>query len=99
MLGNIITAEEHYKYIIGINPNNYEANYALGLLYLNSFLKDKKQKQSGIMYVAKFYLTKANEIDPYELKSLTSLSILYKNTGEITELQKINNRINQLKLN
>ena len=51
------------------------------------------------MYVAKFYLTKANEIDPYELKSLTSLSILYKNTGEITELQKINNRINQLKLN
>lgn len=99
MLGNIIKAEEHYKYIIGINPNNYEANYALGLLYLNSFLKDKKQKQSGIMYVAKFYLTKANEIDPYELKSLTSLSILYKNTGEITELQKINNRINQLKLN
>jgi tetratricopeptide (TPR) repeat protein len=97
MSGNIIKAEEYYKFIININPNNYEANYALGLLYLNSYLKDKKQ--SGIRYVAKYYLTKANEIDPYELKSLTSLSILYKHTGEITELQKINNRINQLKLN
>ena len=74
-----------YKFIININPNNYEANYALGLLYLNSYLKDKKQ--SGIMYVAKYYLTKANEIDPYELKSLTSLSLLYKHTGEITESQ------------
>jgi len=97
MSGNINKAEEYYKAIININPNNYEANYALGLLYLNIYLKDKKQ--SGVMYVAKYYLTKANEIDPYELKSLTSLSILYKHTGEITELQKINNRINQLKLN
>lgn len=97
MSGNITKAEEYYKSIININPNNYEANYALGLLYLNLYLKDKKQ--SSVMYVAKYYLTKANEIDPYELKSLTSLSILYKHTGEITELQKINNRINQLKLN
>jgi tetratricopeptide (TPR) repeat protein len=97
MSGNISKAEEYYKAIININPNNYEANYALGLLYLNLYLKDKKQ--SGVMYVAKYYLTKANEIDPYELKSLTSLSILYKHTGETTELQKINNRINQLKLN
>jgi tetratricopeptide (TPR) repeat protein len=97
MSGNISKAEEYYKAIININSNNYEANYALGLLYLNLYLKDKKQ--SGVMYVAKYYLTKANEIDPYELKSLTSLSILYKHTGETTELQKINNRINQLKLN
>ena len=97
MSGNINKAEEYYKTIININPNNYEANYALGLLYLNLYLKDKKQ--SGLMYVAKYYLTKANEIDPYELKSLKSLSIFYKHTGETTELQKINNRINQLKLN
>jgi hypothetical protein len=52
-----------------------------------------------MMYISKYYLTKANEIDPNELKVLSALSILYKNTGEKSELQKINNRINQLKLN
>ncbi|MCF8453556.1 MAG: hypothetical protein K9G42_10155 [Pedobacter sp.] len=97
MTGDVTKAEEYYKVILTINPNNYEANFALGLLYLNLYLKDKEQ--SGMMYISKYYLNKANEIDPNELKTLTSLSILYKNTGEKTELQKINNRINQLKLN
>lgn len=97
MTGNNPKAEEYYKVILNINPNNYEANYALGLLYLNLYLKDKGK--DNLMYLSKYYLTKANEIDPYELKSLTSLSILYKHNGETTELQKINNRINQLKLN
>ncbi|MBM3402860.1 MAG: tetratricopeptide repeat protein [Bacteroidetes bacterium] len=97
MTGNISKAEEYYKVILTINPNNYEANFALGLLYLNLYLKDKEQ--SGMMYVSKYYLNKANEIDPNELKTLTSLSILYNNTGEVSELQKIKNKINQLKLN
>jgi len=97
MTGDFTKAEEYYKVILSINPNNYEANFALGLLYLNLYLNDKEQ--SGMMYISKYYLTKANEIDPNELKALNSLSILYKNTGEKSELQKINNRINQLKLN
>lgn len=97
MTDNTVRAEEYYKAILNINPNNYEGNYALGLLYLNLYLKD--MKQTGLMYVSKYYLSKANEIDPNELKSLTSLSILYKYTGDTNELQKINNRINQLKLN
>ena len=97
MTGNYEKAEEYYKAILNINPNNYEGNYALGLLYLNSYLKDKSRE--NMKYVSKYYLTKANEIDPNELKSLTSLSILYKYTGDNDELQKINNRINQLKLN
>jgi len=97
MTGDFTKAEEYYKVILSINPNNYEANFALGLLYLNLYLNDKEQ--SGMMYISKYYLTKANEIDPNELKVLNSLSILYKNTGEKSELQKINNRINQLKLN
>ena len=97
MTGNIIKAEEYYKAVLNINPNNYEGNYALGLLYLNLYLKDTSK--SNMMYISKYYLSKANEIDPNELKSLTSLSILYKHTGDKSELQKINNRINQLKLN
>ena len=97
MTGNNLKAEEYYKAVLNINPNNYEGNYALGLLYLNFYLKDTSK--NSMMYVSKYYLSKANEIDPNELKSLTSLSILYKHTGDKDELQKINNRINQLKLN
>lgn len=97
MTGNNLKAEEYYKAVLNINPNNYEGNYALGLLYLNLYLKDKAK--SDMMYISKYYLSKANEIDPNELKSLTSLSILHKYTGDTNELQKINNRINQLKLN
>lgn len=97
MTGNNVKAEEYYKAVLEINPNNYEGNYALGLLYLNMYLKDRSK--DNLMYASKFYLSKANEIDPNELKSLTSLSILYKYTGDNGELQRINNRINQLKLN
>ncbi len=97
MKGNNLKAEEYYKAVLNINPNNYDGNYALGLLYLNLYLKDKTKE--NMMYISKYYLSKANEIDPNELKSLTSLSILYKHTGDKNELEKINNRINQLKLN
>lgn len=97
MVGNVSKAEGYYKTIIEINPNNFDANYALGLLYLNLYIKDTQK--SSIRYVTKTYLAKANEIDPNELKSLNSLAIFYKRSGENTELQKINNRINQLKLN
>ena len=97
MTGNNLKAEQCYKAVLNINPNNYEGNYALGLLYLNLYLKDTSK--DSILYISKYYLSKANEIDPNELKSLTSLSILYKHTGDMNELQKINNRINQLKLN
>lgn len=97
MTGNIKEAERYYKDILNINPDNYEGNYALGLLYLNQYLKDESLNDE--LSDAKYHLAKANEIDPYELKSLTSLSVLYKYTGDERELQKIKNRINQLKLN
>jgi tetratricopeptide (TPR) repeat protein len=35
IIGNNLKAEEYYKAVLNINPNNYEGNYALGLLYLN----------------------------------------------------------------
>ncbi|MHB1176949.1 MAG: tetratricopeptide repeat protein [Daejeonella sp.] len=97
MTGNNLKAEEYYKEVLNINPNNYDGNYALGLLYLNLYLKDRDKV--NLIYVSKYYLSNANEIDPNELNSLISLSVLYKYTGENDELQKINNRINQLKLN
>lgn len=97
MTGNYKAAEKYYKDILNINPDNYEGNYALGLLYLNLYLKDETLNDE--LSDARYHLAKANEIDPYELKSLTSLSVLYKYTDDQQELKKVKNRINQLKLN
>ncbi len=95
--GDPVNAEKYYKEVLNINPNNYEGNYSLGLFYMNRYLQDKTK--GNLLDLAKYYLTKANEIDPNELKSLTSLSLLYKYSGNRDELSRINERINQLKLN
>jgi len=95
--GNIAKAEEHYEKVLNSDPNNYDANYALGLLYLNSYIKNQQKKQ--FMYTALNHLSKANEIDPNQLKTLQSLAILYEYSGDEIQLQRVNNRINQIKLN
>ena len=95
--GNMPKAEEHYEKVLNADPNNYDANYALGLLYLNSYVKNQEKKQ--FMYTALNHLSKANEIDPNQLKTLQSLAILYQYSGDEIQLQRVNNRINQIKLN
>jgi tetratricopeptide (TPR) repeat protein len=95
--GNMAKAEEHYEKVLNSDPNNYDANYALGLLHLNLYVKNKDKKQ--FMYTALNYLSKANEIDPNQLKTLQSLAILYQYSGDGIQLQRVNNRINQIKLN
>lgn len=96
--GNGSKAEFYYKKILENSPDNYEANYALGLLYLNSFLTNTKNKDPMFL-LAKQYLVKANEINPNDIKALRSLSILYNKTGDMMQLEKINNKLNELILN
>lgn len=95
--GNKAKAEYYYKMILENSPDNYEANYALGLLYLNSFLINTKNNDP--MFHAKRHLIKAYEINPNDLKSLQSLSILYSKTGDVKQLEKVNNKLNELILN
>jgi len=97
MTGDNSKAEEHYEKVLNIDPNNYDANYALGLLYLTSYVKKQDKKQ--FIYTALQHLLKANEIDPNQLKTLQSLAILYEYSGDEVQLQRVNNKINQLKLN
>ncbi|NEU07056.1 hypothetical protein GZH53_01915 [Flavihumibacter sp. R14] len=97
VIGNKAKAEEHYEKVLNSDPNNYDANYALGLLYLNSYVRNQKKRQ--LMYTALSHLTKANEIDPNQLKTLQSLAILYQYSGDEIQLQRVNSKINQLKLN
>lgn len=97
MVGDHAKAEEHYEKVLNIDPNNYDANYALGLLYLTSYVKKQDKKQ--FIYTALQYLSKASEIDPNQVKPLQSLAILYQYSGDEIQLQRVNNKINQLKLN
>lgn len=96
MSGSKKKAEIYYKKILENSADNYEANYALGLLYLNSFLINTKDE--NVMFQAKQHLIKANEINPNDIKALRALSIMYLQTGEMLQLEKINNKLNELTL-
>jgi len=95
--GHKTKAQEYYLTVLQLQPNNYDANYSLGLMYLDFYLANKNDPD--MMLKSKEYLTKAYEIDPDDLKTLKSLSLLYRYNGESEELLKINDRINQLKSN
>ena len=90
-------AEDYYLEVLELEPNNYDANYSLGLLYLDLYLRDKNDPE--MMLKSKKFLTKAYEIDPDDLRTLKSLSLLYSYNGESIEFLKMNERINQLKSN
>lgn len=90
-------AERYYLKVLELQPNNYDANYSLGLLYLDLYLRNKIDPE--MMLKSKEYLNHSYEIDPDDLKTLMALSLLYSYNGDSEELLKINERINQLKLN
>ncbi|MBC7915571.1 MAG: tetratricopeptide repeat protein, partial [Pyrinomonadaceae bacterium] len=59
-MGEYQRAEEYYEKVLNTNPNNYDANYALGLLYLQSYAMKSKKKE--LLFRAKQYLLIAMEI-------------------------------------
>lgn len=95
MTGNFSLAEKYYKKLITLDPGNYNGNYSLGFLYLSSYLSPQGNKDK-LLVNATQYLRKANEIDPNNMKALRSLAILYKTSGNTTQLESINNKINTL---
>lgn len=97
MIGDRGKAEAFYKNMLSIDANNFDANYALGLLFLNSYLRNTKKEDQ--LFLAKRYLSKANEIDPNDVKGLRALVVLYKQTGDMMQLQRLNNKLNELILN
>src|SRR5690606_6354964 len=70
-VGNIDLAKSYYQRIIALDDNNYSANLALGLIFLNDFLKSAHNLE--YQYNAQNYLLKANEIKPYDLSALKGL--------------------------
>ncbi len=94
IIGKKAKAEEFYKKLISLEYNNYEGNYSLGLLYLNWYLNSAANKEANLN-LAKKYLTLAGEINPNSVNVLKSLAILYNNTGDMIELEKVNSKLKQ----
>lgn len=92
-VGNAETAKRFYEKVITLDPNNFEGNYELGLLYLKEYVKeaDNLEKQNK----AQEYLLKANQIKPSEINTLRSLAVLYDTAGNIIQLERVNNILNQ----
>lgn len=93
-LGHTDKAKSYYEKSIQLDQNNYESNLALGLLYLNDFLRNGNNQEA--QYNAQGYLLKANEIKPYAVNALKSLALYYQNTGENTQLDRVNILLNRL---
>jgi len=94
MEGNSESAKRYYERVINLDANNFEGNLELGLLYLKEYLADpdNREKQNK----AQEYLLKANQIKPSEVNTLKSLAVLYDRSGNVLQLERVNNILNQL---
>ena len=97
-LGKTEKAEEFYKKVIDVEQNSYQGHYSLGLLYLNLYLKEGKAREERVNE-AKKHLILAGDINPNSINVLKALSVLYSKTGNMTELQRVNNKLKQFIFN
>ncbi len=96
-VGNLDVAKKYYQQVLQLNENNYESNLALGLIYLNDFLRDEDNGEA--QYNAQNLLLKANEIRPYDVNALKSLSLYYEKSGDLAQLDRVKLLLNQLSNN
>ncbi len=94
MQGNSNVAKKYYEKVISLDANNFDGNFELGLLYLREYVDDPENtdKQNK----AQEYLLKANQIKPSEVNALKSLAVLYSQSGNVIQLERVNNILNQL---
>lgn len=94
MEGNNAEAKTFYKQVINLDDNNFEGNLELGLMYLREYIAnpENEEKQNN----AQNYLLRANQIQPSEVRALKSLAVLYDQSGDIIQKERVNSILNQL---
>ena len=94
MEGNNAAAKTFYEKVINLDANNFEGNLELGLMYLREYIADPEnvEKQDN----AQDYLLRANQIKPSEVRALKSLAVLYDQSGDIIQKERVNSILNQL---
>jgi len=80
--------------VLRLDPNNYESNLALGLINLETLLKDPTNQDIQDLTVE--YLLKANEIKPYDVNALKALAKYYTLIDDALQLDRVNLLLNQL---
>lgn len=96
-VGNIAVAKEYYQKVLELDEYNYDANLALGLIFLNEFLEENSNLEA--QYSAQDYLLKANGIQPYAVNALQGLALYYETTDDQEQLDRVNTLLNQLSNN
>ena len=88
-------AESLYLHSIELNSAAYDPVFNLGLLYFKqSRLKPKDGNQDAGR--AAQWLEKANEISPNDIKCLQLLQMVYTQTGNQNQIDRVNNKLKQL---
>jgi tetratricopeptide (TPR) repeat protein len=88
-------AESLYLHVVDLNSSAYDPVFNLGLLYLKKSTLSKNDKEKNLNYAAQ-WLEKANEISPNDVKCLEVLKIVYAQTDNQYQINKINNKLKQL---
>lgn len=96
-LNDFDKAESLYQNAIELNSTDYPPVFNLGLLYLKKASMTKNQND----YMAnidrsKNWLEKASEISPNNEVCLKALQMLYLQTGNNSQLNKVNSKLKQL---
>lgn len=90
-------AESFYLRSIEINSNNYDAIYNLGILYLKTaVVKNDHNIYDENLKRSKQWLEKAHEISPNDINCLKALKMLYAETHNDDQLEKVNIQLKQL---
>ncbi len=92
IFGNRNVAEKYYQNVINLDENNYNGNFELGLLYLKDFVTQEKPENQSL---AQKYLLKANEINPNAVNALKSLAVLFENSNDTLQLERVQNQLDQ----
>jgi tetratricopeptide (TPR) repeat protein len=95
--GNVDKAKFCYEQMIALDKNSYNGNFGVGLIYLNEYIKNPKNKT--YQNNAQEYLLKANQINPTGINTLKSLAVFYQTKGDYIQLERVNNILDQLTLN
>lgn len=95
--GHMQEAKKCYEQLLALERNNYAGNYGLGLIYLREYLS--RPEDRAAQRLAEKHLLIANQIRPSSVNALKSLSVFYQTKGDIVQLERVNNTLDQLTLN
>lgn len=92
------TEQAKTLYIQSIELNNVSFGpvFNLGLLYLKQSITAGNDKKQDNQKQAEEWLKKANEISPYDVHCLKALRLLYAQTGNQTQINRVDNELKQL---